>query len=99
MKTRLKPCPFCGGAAKLSETDFDGFFVFCESCRASFFEVTKKKSVDAWNRRAETAANNFEKVVTLLTEARDVLGETIAELRTENARLKKELAEAKGERE
>jgi hypothetical protein len=32
----LKPCPFCGGKADITEQDYDGDFTYCEvGCKAS----------------------------------------------------------------
>lgn len=59
--TELKPCPFCGGTAELSEGKFDGkatSYVLCLKCaaRGEFFTVSPKyasaiKAVEAWNKR------------------------------------------------
>lgn len=54
----LKPCPFCGGEAELTEFN-NGFFVMCKTnnCHANaetcnpFYEW--EVAVLAWNRRAD----------------------------------------------
>lgn len=61
----LKPCPFCGGRAELSEGSFDGkeiSYVMCKNCasQGEFFFVSPKyasaeRAIEAWNRRAEDA--------------------------------------------
>ena len=58
----LKPCPFCGSAAEISQGRFDGkdtSYVICRKCGASgeFFVVSPKyasneRAIEAWNRRA-----------------------------------------------
>lgn len=55
----LKPCPFCGGKAKVYTGE--EFFlignekcnsVFCESCQATIrYFQTSKEAMNAWNRR------------------------------------------------
>ena len=57
----LKPCPFCGGKARISADpeatrDTQGrlwaFTVVCEKCCAtSGLTFTPEKAEDAWNRR------------------------------------------------
>lgn len=59
----LKPCPFCGGKAKLFVND--GVRVLCVKCRATSkilvdeyngFEIRTnavRDVVEAWNRRAD----------------------------------------------
>ena len=61
MNEELKPCPFCGGGAEMSQGRFDGkdtSYVMCKKCaaRGEFFVVSPKyasneKAVKAWNRR------------------------------------------------
>jgi len=54
-KTELKPCPFCGGEAKLYET-YDGFWqVQCcgIGCGCGTMQYKEKRTpVRIWNRRA-----------------------------------------------
>ena len=48
--TELKPCPFCGGEAKLSS---NGKEVVCLGCEAlGPFCDTEAEAIEAWNRRA-----------------------------------------------
>lgn len=63
----LKPCPFCGGAAKAYEIPVHkhyfvglpqlggGGFVECMNCTACLSENSKEKVIEAWNRRSESA--------------------------------------------
>ncbi|GMO52594.1 MAG: hypothetical protein Pg6C_18340 [Treponemataceae bacterium] len=59
-KPELKPCPFCGGKARI-ESGYgrhdDGFcFVLCENCYAETAEEKGEESAAArWNRRARDA--------------------------------------------
>lgn len=60
-KIELKPCPFCGGNAKIiknecEETGFTGYFVFhscglMEKIRTKFEDTPERAAYD-WNRRA-----------------------------------------------
>lgn len=49
----LKPCPFCGGKAKIFQDDRFCFFkVRCVKCYAeSSYIEDKNLAVKAWNRR------------------------------------------------
>lgn len=54
----LKPCPFCGGEAKLEHnymTDYgDSYWVSCCSCNVSTDSDWAQESVIAtWNKRTE----------------------------------------------
>ena len=55
----LKPCPFCGGEAKLEHLSKSSM-VYCLSCKASSKLIeyapdyaSDEKAIEAWNRRAE----------------------------------------------
>ena len=53
----LKPCPFCGGRAKIVRHDEWGWFqyeVYCEKCDASFNAAfsSEEAAKNCWNRRA-----------------------------------------------
>lgn len=61
-QTDLKPCPFCGGKAKLIGACHVGgitaWAVYCEkwqqdfSCRAQMTSIkSKEDAINAWNRR------------------------------------------------
>ena len=53
MDINLKPCPFCGGQAKIFGYSHM-WYVKCPACGASTAcENTDKKAADAWNRRAD----------------------------------------------
>lgn len=51
----LKPFPFCGGEAKVFETDLKTFRVICKKCPCSvgrYWYYKKREAIEAWNRRA-----------------------------------------------
>ena len=49
--TRLRPCPFCGGEAKIVKTS-SAIWTKCVDCNASSgCRPTEKEVVEAWNRR------------------------------------------------
>ena len=52
-QTELKPCPFCGGEAKLGwYRDF--YYIRCKNCGIrTLVEFTMRRAIEAWNRRAE----------------------------------------------
>lgn len=57
MGNELKPCPFCGGEAKIrdySHPDLDPEIdVFCTNCGGqTFVYETVGEAIEAWNRRA-----------------------------------------------
>ena len=63
----LKPCPFCGGEAKMhhwrcsyDKRDIYPFQVMCKECGTRFgrfkwdqISFTEKDAADAWNKRYE----------------------------------------------
>ena len=55
----LKPCPFCGGEAKI--ISYKGCHHIYHRCKITLFEITsdyydsKESIVDAWTRRANDA--------------------------------------------
>lgn len=65
---QLKPCPFCGGKAKMEDWDDQwidwkyGTTIHCESCGAGISEVIAygedfhERAVKKWNTRANTVA-------------------------------------------
>ena len=62
MQKELKPCPFCGGNARMScdteaTRDSQGrlwaYTIVCDSCCAtSGLTYTSDRAIEAWNRRA-----------------------------------------------
>lgn len=50
----LKPCPFCGGKARMSAwPDMNEYSAYCTKCGAvpGDYKPTQRKAVNAWNRR------------------------------------------------
>lgn len=50
----LKPCPFCGGEARINAYGFNQYSVDCKIC---WVETPRKSGVknaiESWNRRAD----------------------------------------------
>ena len=61
--SKLKPCPFCGGEARLllnakrkiygKDEYRTGVVACCNVCEARMFYGSEKLAIEAWNRRAE----------------------------------------------
>lgn len=50
----LKPCPFCGYSARAVCDQYPNKgYVKCNKCSAEIKLSTLRKSVEAWNRRAD----------------------------------------------
>jgi rubrerythrin len=47
----LKPCPFCGKPAKLTENEYSAPMVACEWCLARTCSHSDSLAIDKWNRR------------------------------------------------
>lgn len=61
MTTKLKPCPFCGGEARISKrllTSHIGSdmkpFVICKEClgRSAYLD-NEQEAIEVWNRRVD----------------------------------------------
>lgn len=62
---KLKPCPFCGGEARLllnakrkiygKDEYRTGVVVCCNVCEARMFYGSENLAIEAWNRRVEDA--------------------------------------------
>ena len=51
----LKPCPFCGGEAKIF-TPTISTYIMCKECKASTNLYSQsEEAIEAWNRRANAA--------------------------------------------
>lgn len=68
---KLKPCPFCGGEAKIeriAEEQETLYYAMCICCCATNGAYhSKEKAAAAWNRRAEpeTIVNNGTMTITM----------------------------------
>lgn len=47
----LKPCPFCGGKAKINKEARHLYEVECQNCYANVYDDTAEGAVEYWNRR------------------------------------------------
>lgn len=51
-ENKLKPCPFCGGKAKLFTVGC--FHVYCDACMSSGARYsTISRAIEAWNSRVD----------------------------------------------
>lgn len=50
--SKMKPCPFCGGLARVAES-FEGglFWARCDGCSARNFGTSEKEAAEKWNAR------------------------------------------------
>ena len=58
----IKPCPFCGGEAKVIKRTTAQWYtwqVACKKCKAQTWEhyATMKGAIEAWNRRTEQCSD------------------------------------------
>ena len=56
--TNLKPCPFCGGdkileAMQKPVSAGEYFMIKCADCSCEITRTSRRKAVEAWNRRVE----------------------------------------------
>ena len=54
---KLKPCPFCGGEAKVLGTKYEGgdYYIVCERCRVRVGSYSNPvEAIEAWNKRANS---------------------------------------------
>ena len=50
--SELKPCPFCGGKARL-DIDLEWYYVYCTKCQAQVEGDWRAEAIKMWNRRVE----------------------------------------------
>lgn len=53
MSGELKPCPFCGGGARVFQgwSELDNYVGCCKCGARTQWEHTEQKAVENWNRR------------------------------------------------
>lgn len=52
----LKPCPFCGGKAKINKIEQGRLYeVECQYCYANVYDDTIDDVIEYWNRRTKNA--------------------------------------------
>lgn len=75
--TKLKPCPFCGGEAKMERTPINPYYyVICTNleCDATVgrFQPTEEEAAAAWNRRdGEQIMSDYKKLLNALHAIQD----------------------------
>lgn len=74
---KLKPCPFCGGEAKLQEVPqaSEIYFVECDDCKIrTLLKYDREEAIADWNARTEApiAENTVKGVfMDLITDSMD----------------------------
>lgn len=81
MMEKLKPCPFCGGEAKIMKMGYP-HYIYCLKCGAKVHGGTtsEKDSIKAWNRRTEPKRGKwkpFDSTWGRSVWACDACGETV----------------------
>ena len=65
----LKPCPFCGGEAALTNREMPGCaFVICMGCQAQGDDGSIERVAAKWNTRADLCTPTDERVKALEAE-------------------------------
>lgn len=73
MSDELKPCPFCGGEAKIESTSdqmghlvLTGYIVRCSQCwcapKPNNYDGNRQNAIDRWNARAERTCHRVVEV-------------------------------------
>lgn len=54
MSNNLKPCPFCGGKAIVTEIPINSYITVCTNCSSNMaIYRSKQEAIEAWNNRAD----------------------------------------------
>ena len=57
-ETELKPCPFCGGEARLYDGPTDAYGAVCKKCGVKLYGKNSYGAAKrAWNRRVDNVQN------------------------------------------
>lgn len=56
----LKPCPFCGGNARIYNGGAGNNFVMCDDCKSTSDDCSKDRAVEKWNTRAAPKVKPLE---------------------------------------
>jgi len=54
--TELKPCPFCGGKAKIYKyagSDIRTRYIMCTCCGMGTDRMREEEAIEKWNRRVK----------------------------------------------
>ena len=78
-KTKLKPCPFCGGEAYLVGKEGKVFAIECGSCFFKIGATTEKDVVEYWNARP--IEENLNEQIGRFKKYAEALEKEIKELR------------------
>jgi len=54
---QLKPCPFCGGKAKLIKNPSGQYSVICQQCLNSTIWQSEENAIYCWERRTKMEAH------------------------------------------
>lgn len=61
MQNELKPCPFCGGEAKIGKISIDKTYYvqcgngYCDVLPSTYTYTTEEQAIEHWNRRVDNA--------------------------------------------
>lgn len=98
MIEELKPCPFCGSEAEIYTGSYHPFslrsydYVYCKGCGVTTrMYDTEREAAEAWNK-CNTV--KYEPTSYSCRACKNATDEEIKRLKSENARLQKELNEA-----
>ena len=57
---KLKPCPFCGGEAKIKENGAEYNYISCKRCKNGTAYGYQDQVIARWNTRAERTCKNTQ---------------------------------------
>ena len=71
---KLKPCPFCGGEAKIKENGAEYNYISCKRCKNGTAYGYQDQVIARWNTRAERTCKRVSSAI----EVGEVNGHKIA---------------------